>query len=296
MRRRSAPGVDLNQRDDGNRAAISWLAAPASRKIDSHQQFREQPMIDWRRERNLIWLAMGFLTRVPMPPAVVYTPENLNASARYFPLIGLLVGCVGAASYAAATMLWSPAIAIVLSIAVTVFLTGAFHEDGWADSCDGFGGGWTREQVLTIMKDSRLGSYGAIGLALLLAIKLLALMQLHDSVRIIPALLLGNAWSRLLSISYLLDLPYVRDIDSSKIKPIATQMDRRAFAIAAAWVAPLIFLLPPLQWVCVALTLSLWRWWFGRYITRRIGGYTGDCLGAAQQVAEVLIYLVLAAF
>lgn len=252
-------------------------------------------MTAWRRELNLIWIAMGFLTRVPMPRTVSYTPEILNTSSRYFPLIGLFVGVFGAASYAIASILWSPPLAVALSIVVTVLLTGAFHEDGWADSCDGFGGGWTREQVLTIMKDSRLGSYGAVGLLLLLAIKLLALSQLPGTAAVVSALLIGHAWSRLLSISYLLDLPYVRDIDTSKIKPIATQMEPRSFAIAAAYVAPLIFFISPLQLIAIALVLAIWRWWFGRYIVRRLGGYTGDCLGASQQVAEVLIYLVLAA-
>lgn len=252
-------------------------------------------MSAWRSELNLIWTAMGFLTRVPMPRTVSYTPEILNTSSRYFPLIGLFVGACGATSYAIASILWSPPLAVALSIVVTVLLTGAFHEDGWADSCDGFGGGWTREQVLTIMKDSRLGSYGAVGLLLLLGIKLLALSQFHDTASIASALLIGHAWSRLLSISYLLDLPYVRDIDSSKIKPIATQMTPRCFSIAAACVAPLIFFISPLQLLAIAVVLAIWRWWFGRYIVRRIGGYTGDCLGAAQQVAEVLIYLVLAA-
>lgn len=252
-------------------------------------------MIEWRRELNLIWIATGFLTRVPMPRSVNYTPEILNTSSRYFPLVGLFVGACGAASYAVASTLWSPPLAVALSIVVTVLLTGAFHEDGWADSCDGFGGGWTREQVLTIMKDSRLGSYGAVGLLLLFAIKLLAVSQFHDAASAVSALLIGHAWSRLLSISYLLDLLYVRDINSSKIKPIATQMEPRSFVIATVSVAPLLFLISPLQLIEIALVLSIWRWWFGRYIVRRIGGYTGDCLGAAQQVAEVLIYLVLAA-
>ena len=252
-------------------------------------------MIEWRRELNLFWIATGFLTRVPMPRTVNYTPEILNTSSRYFPLVGFFVGACGAASYVIASTLWSPPLAIALSIVVTVLLTGAFHEDGWADSCDGFGGGWTREQVLTIMKDSRLGSYGAVGLLLLLAIKLLSLSQLHDAASIVSALLIGHTWSRLLSISYLLDLPYVCDIDSSKIKPIATQMEPRSFAIAAASVTPLLFFISPLQLIAIAVVLAAWRWWFGRYIVRRIGGYTGDCLGAAQQVSEVLIYLVLAA-
>lgn len=251
-------------------------------------------MIDWRRERDLIWIATGFLTRIPIPRSVPHSAANLNAASRYFPLIGLVVGAAGAAAYGLFAQLWPPALAVVLSMALTVRLTGAFHEDGWADSCDGFGGGWQREQVLTIMKDSRLGSYGAVGLILLLATKLFALTALHAANLVIPALLIGHAWSRLLSTTYLLDLPYVRDLDSSKVKPLATQMDRRSLIVATAWVAPLALLISPLQILLIAAVLAAWRWWFGRYMVRRIGGYTGDCLGASQQMAEVLIYLALA--
>ena len=252
-------------------------------------------MLNWRRERELFLIALAFLTRIPIPATTPHSQENLNAAARYFPTIGLLVGAITAAVYVSAAALWPPSVAIALSMATSVLLTGAFHEDGFADSCDGFGGGWTPDRVLAIMKDSRLGTYGAIGLGLLLALKFFALQALAQPSTIVIALLIGHCWSRLLAISYMLDLKYVRDNDSSKIKPIATQLSRNDFFLAAAVAVPLLLFISPLQVLAIALTLALWRWWFGRYVVRRIGGYTGDCLGAAQQVAEVLIYLVLAA-
>jgi adenosylcobinamide-GDP ribazoletransferase len=129
----------------------------------------------------------------------------------------------------------------------------------------------------------------------LLALKFFALQALAQPSTIVIALLIGHCGSRLLAISYMLDLSYVRDSDSSKIKPLATQLSRHDFFLSAVVVLPLLLLISPLQVLAIALTLTLWRWWFGRYVVRRIGGYTGDCLGAAQQVAEVLIYLVLAA-
>lgn len=252
-------------------------------------------MLNWRRERELFLIALAFLTRIPIPATTAHSQENLNAASRYFPAVGLVIGAIATVIYLGAAALWPTSIAIALSMAASVWLTGAFHEDGFADSCDGFGGGWTPEQVLTIMKDSRLGTYGAIGLGLMLTLKFLALQALAQPSTIVIALLVGHCWSRLLAISYMLDLNYVRDNDSSKIKPMATQLSRNDFFFAAIVAVPLLLFISPLQVVAIGLLLALWRWWFGRYMVRRISGYTGDCLGCAQQVAEILIYLVLSA-
>lgn len=236
-----------------------------------------------------------FLTRIPVPRTLPYSPELLNASARYFPLVGLLVGAAASLVYLLAVFLWTPALALLLSMAATLLLTGAFHEDGLADTCDGFGGGRERSRVLAIMKDSRIGTYGTVGLGLALAIKFVALESLDSAGVVVPALLVAHAWSRLLSTSYLVDLAYARDDDSAKSKPLATQMGNPALRFAILSVVPLILLLSLWQVICVAAVLLLWRAWFGYRMKQRLGGYTGDCLGAAQQVAEILVYLVLAA-
>jgi adenosylcobinamide-GDP ribazoletransferase len=251
-------------------------------------------MIDWRRQRTLFLIALGFLTRIPIPRTVEHSAENLNAAARYFPIVGLLIGVAAVLIYQVTLQLWPANLAILLSMIATIVLTGAFHEDGWADSCDGFGGGWDRDQILAIMKDSRLGTYGALGLSLMLALKFMALQTLHDAALIIPALLLAHSWSRLLAISYLFNFSYTREADS-KVKSLATQLTPNGLRIAIVSMLPLIFLISLKQVLWVIAALLIWRWLFGRYIIKRIGGYTGDCLGAAQQVAELLIYLVLAA-
>jgi adenosylcobinamide-GDP ribazoletransferase len=250
-------------------------------------------MIDWHRQRTLAFIALGFLTRIPIPRTVEHNAENLNDAARYFPAVGLLVGAFAALIYTLAAQIWPPAIAVLLSTIGTVLLTGAFHEDGFADSCDGFGGGWNREQVLTIMKDSRIGTYGAIGLGLVVALKFAALQSLTLAA-VAPALLIGHCWSRLLATSYLFNYEYAREEDS-KVKPLATRLTPAGLQIAALTAAPLVLLLSLSQAIWLIATLMVWRWAFGWYFKRRIGGYTGDCLGAAQQVAEVLIYLVLIA-
>ena len=252
-------------------------------------------MSDWRRERDLLLIALAFLTRIPISATTPHTAANLNKAARYFPLIGLLVGLIGAAIYFIAAHIWPNSVAIALSMIATVVLTGAFHEDGFADSCDGFGGGWRREQVLAIMKDSRIGTYAAVGLIAILALKFLSLLTLAQPPRIVAALLVGHAWSRLLAVSYLFNFNYVRDDDTSKVKPMATQLSRNDLLLAGLLVTPLLLLIPLLQSALIIGFLLLWRWLFGNYMQRRLGGYTGDCLGCAQQVAEVLIYLILCA-
>lgn len=252
-------------------------------------------IIDWRRERDLFFTALRFFTRIPVSGNLPHSAEGLDAAARYFPLVGLVVGSIGALVYAVAIYLWTPALAIAMAMLTTVMLTGAFHEDGFADTCDGFGGGWSREQILDIMKDSRIGTYAAVGLGLLMAIKFLALEALDNAGMVAAALIVGHTWSRLLAASYLADLPYVRYDATSKSKPLATQLSGNGLRFAVVTALPLVLLISLWQFLAVAVVLLLWRWYFGYRMTRRIGGYTGDCLGAAQQVAEVLIYLVLVA-
>jgi adenosylcobinamide-GDP ribazoletransferase len=251
--------------------------------------------VEWRKERDLLRTALMFLTRLPVGRGLTFSDELLNGSARYFPLVGLLVGMVAALIYGIGVLIFTPAVAVLISMASTVLLTGAFHEDGFADVCDGFGGGWQREQVLAIMKDSRVGSYATVGLFILLTIKFSTLEALDNAALVAPALLLAHALSRLLAVSYLIEYPYVRDAETSKIKPLATQMSGNALRFAVVSVLPLLLLISMWQALLVCAVLLLWRYGFGYYMQKRIGGYTGDCLGAAQQVAEVLIYLVLLA-
>lgn len=252
----------------------------------------------WRRELQILLTAVAFLTRIPVPQLLPYRDDYLVASARYFPLVGVLVGALAAAVFVLAGLLWPLPVAVLLSMAGSIWLTGAFHEDGFADCCDGFGGGWEKQQVLTIMKDSRLGTYGTVGLLLVLAIKYAALSELAVE-SVVVALLLAHGVSRLLAVSYLWDLPYVRDIDQSKAKPLANSMSTRNLALAALSLLPLLlailYWLPASSLLLLVASLLLFRHCFKRYQIRRLGGYTGDCLGMAQQFAELLIYLSLLA-
>jgi len=251
-----------------------------------------------REELRLFFTALQFFTRVPVPAWVGWSPAQLNASARYFPTVGLIVGAMGAAVLLGALQLWSAPVAVLLAMAAGVLLTGAFHEDGFADSCDGFGGGFTRERVLAIMKDSRVGSYATIGVALLLALKyqlLLGLVERLDALTLTAALVASHAVSRLAALGVMARLDYVRDDDSAKSKPIAQTRPGPGALLFAATMS----LLPcvPLGLAALPALAGAALVWLAAvpYLRRRLGGYVGDALGATQQLAEIGFLLGLAA-
>ena len=252
-----------------------------------------------RYQFELFFTALGFFTRLPVPAWVPWSAERLNHAARYFPLVGWIVGGIGAASYLAFVQILPATLAVLLSIAVTIRATGAFHEDGWADACDGLGGGWDRLQVLTIMKDSRIGSYGTIGLVLMLLAKAAALVELGagGDMKVASALLVAHPLSRLASTSLIHMMEYVRDDESAKSKPLARRLSTVELAIATGFGAAPLALLAPLEAVAALLATVTVTAWAARVFMRRLGGYTGDCLGAAQQGSELACYLgILAAW
>ena len=257
-----------------------------------------------RRQWHLFALALQFLTRVPVPAGVPWTEAAMHASARYFPLVGALVGAFGVLVWWGAQTLWPSTIAVLLSMAATVWITGAFHEDGWADTCDGLGGSVGRERALHIMKDSRLGTYGAIGLVLLLALKASALVSLPAPW--LPALMVwSHALSRVAPLVLMRTMAYAGDADHAKAKPMAQQATLTTLAVAVATLMVLAVLLgavaqwtqgaaaPHLLWALLAglASSALSTWVAGRWFWRRLGGYTGDTLGASQQLAEVAALL-----
>ncbi|MBA4094920.1 MAG: adenosylcobinamide-GDP ribazoletransferase, partial [Candidatus Accumulibacter sp.] len=189
-------------------------------------------------------------------------------------------------------------VAAVLSTAATIYATGAFHEDGFADTCDGLGGGMTRERVLEIMKDSRVGAYGAIGVVGMLGTKCTALAMLPPA-SAIGALLLAHPLSRLAATSLIWRMEYARA--EGKAKPLAERMTTAEFGIASVTVATAAALLLAsgtldMRAVLAALLAAgATTWWLARKFAQRIGGYTGDCLGAVQQLTEAFIYLAVLA-
>jgi adenosylcobinamide-GDP ribazoletransferase len=247
---------------------------------------------------RLFFIALQFFTRLPIPRWVGFEEDWLRHAARYFPLTGIVVAAASAALYALAALLWPPMVAVLLATLGGILLTGALHEDGFADMCDGFGGGATRERVLDIMRDSHIGAYGAIGIVGMLALKCMTLSLLPPGA-VIAALFVAHPLSRLAAAALIWRLNYARP--AGKARALAQQMSGVEFAIAtstAALPAAVLLVTGHLAWPALlgsALAAALATAWLGRKFVRRIGGYTGDCLGAVQQVTEVVFYLGLLA-
>jgi adenosylcobinamide-GDP ribazoletransferase len=245
-----------------------------------------------RRIVEPFFAGLGFLTRVPLPSWVRHEDGLLARSTVYFPVVGALVGALGGGVLLLASELWTPLVAAALSTVATVMLTGALHEDALADACDGFGAGRTREQVLEIMRDSRIGTYGAVGLLLTLGTKLgaLAAMSSEEAVR---ALVAGHVLGRWSSLPLMRALPYAREAGAGRpfIGSITSGHLAIGSVLAAGLTAAALGRVAIAAWVAAALL----TWLVARYFRSRIGGVTGDCLGATNQMVEVVTYLVVLA-
>lgn len=249
--------------------------------------------------------ALQYFTRIPVPAWVGHEPGQLDRAARYFPAVGLLVGLWGAFFLYATSLILPAPLPVLLSLVMTVWMTGAFHEDGVADTFDGLGGGATRERALAIMKDSRLGTYGTIALLLTLLLKLAALNALPVSIAC-AALVSSHPLSRWCALILIHRHHYVGDIEHSRAKPVVERMSGAELCIAGVFgIVPLVAcayystqqsLLSTALWIGIVLIASLSALTFlARWFNRRLGGYTGDTLGATQQLTEVACYLGLLA-
>ena len=259
-------------------------------------------------------LAIQFFTRIPVTGRLAtwvgYSPEMLRASAAHFPGVGVLVG--GLVAVLSAVMLvflpqnspLSPLVVAVLGTVFSVMLTGAFHEDGLADIADGLGGSQNRERALEIMKDSRVGAFGAIAVTLVLLAKvsLLALIGDVDPAVMVVGIFAAHVASRTFPLLLIRLLPHVGDIAGSKSKPLADQISGFSLFIAFLWLFMTLFLCSmsvfiaydAINLIVPMLTSSIAFLYMWGLFVKRLQGFTGDCLGATQQVCEVGFYLGLA--
>ena len=268
-------------------------------------------------------LALQFFTRIPvigrLADWVGFSPAMLRASAAYFPAVGVVIGCLVVAL--SATLMYylptayAPLVAAALGTAWSVWLTGAFHEDGLADVADGLGGSYDRERALIIMKDSRVGAFGAIAvvLALLSKVALLALLGAVGTLWMCFALMAGHVVSRTWPLLIIRWLPHVGDDAGSKSKPLADQISLASLILALLWCATTLALiswvaasvlsgidgqtlttapvLPVLKVLaCGGLASALIFVYLLRLFERRLQGFTGDCLGTTQQLCEIAFY------
>lgn len=247
-----------------------------------------------KKQIQLFWTAMMFYTRIPVPKNIDHSPGALNKATVYFPIVGWIVGSVSACVFYWSAQVFSVNIAIILYFITSICMTGAFHEDGFADVCDGFGGGWTKEKILTIMKDSAIGAYGAIGLVLLFALKFFTLQALLDqSSRSTVAVIMiaAHSISRGTALSLIHTDKYVSEDKKSKAKPVAEGLPIIALIIALILaLIPMLLTTEPVL-LLTLLPLLITRQYLSYYFNKWIGGYTGDCLGTVQQVSEVIFYL-----
>lgn len=246
-----------------------------------------------RQEAAYGVVAVQFLTRLPVPTLHSFKASWLNQSAAYFPLVGLIVGGISAAFWFAAIAIWPWPIPAILAIAAGIAVTGAFHEDGLADTADGLGGGQSPAQRLEIMKDSRLGTYGGLALLVMLSLKVAAL-SMFSPIDGALALLAAHMGARAVPVVASRFMPYAGDLTSGKVAPITPSLDRMGFALLCG-LAP--FLLIPLVPAGIALVAASTAaaGLLGK-AKRLIGGQTGDVLGAAEQTFEMVVLLALAGF
>ncbi len=251
---------------------------------------------NWRYQWELFLLAVSFFSRLPVPENLPYSESRMNQAGRYFALVGVVLGVLCAATFALLSLVFPEPVSIVLTMVFSLLLTGAFHEDGLTDMADGIGGGMTVERRLSIMKDSRIGTYGAATLVMALLAKFVFWGELVNEPKFLLMIVVAYTASRALAATLIYDMPYVSDSDTSKSKPLANKQSSLEVSILLFTGGVVSLLLGVTQAVWIVLVLTLFRFGFKRWLTKRIGGFTGDCLGAAQQLSELLVYLTLIAF
>jgi len=240
-----------------------------------------------KRTLSEVWAAFQFLTRLPVPSSC-YSPDVLARAGKFFPLVGLVIGLIGALLHKLLANALPPSINALVVLTYLVFITGGFHEDALADAADGFGGGWNRESVLEIMRDSRIGSYGGIAIALSLLWRYTLLTRLPGD-RFTSYFVAAHVLCRWTA------LPLSYALPAARVNGAGVAMAQRTsamglavgsiitVAVCAGWLRSAAWL--PIFATLVIVVLSGWYYW------RRLRGVTGDCFGATNQLSEIAVYL-----
>jgi adenosylcobinamide-GDP ribazoletransferase len=253
------------------------------------------------RQVALFMVATQFLTRLPVPEVRGFQPRWLRESLRYFPLVGGLVGLANVAVWWLSSLWFPRTVAVAMMLAASLLITGAFHEDGFADVCDGLGGGDTRERALAIMKDSRIGAYAAVGLVVLLLIKWAALVALPAAAFAL-VVVAAHVVSRWCAIGLVWALPYARAEGEGKSRPfdgglsLTQWLLSGAIGVSVMAITAITARMVPDTGLRLAVAVGFaaaaaTAFCAAGYLRRRIAGYTGDCLGAVQQLSELAFVL-----
>ncbi len=246
-----------------------------------------------RRELIYFLVAIQVLTRLPVPRMQGFADRWMERGVKYFPLVGAIVGVFCAAILSATSLLWHGLLPALLTVAAGILITGGLHEDGFADFFDAMGGA-TREARLAIMKDSRIGTYGALALGGGIAVKVFALAGLPLAIGA-AGLVASHAGGRLAAVAVISFLSYAGGLSAAKIKPLGRGLTGWDLAIAVIFGLLPLFLLPARFAATAAVAAALAALIAARSARRLLGGYTGDVLGAVEQVFEISFLLALAA-
>jgi adenosylcobinamide-GDP ribazoletransferase len=240
---------------------------------------------------NSFLVAIQFMTRLPVPRATKYSPDALPKSAVFFPAIGLLIGAGGAALYWSLSPHVSRDIVVLVILVYLVTITGGLHEDALGDAADGFGGAREKDRILLIMRDSRIGSFGTIAITFSLLARFVLLTNLAPG-KFVTFLIAGQVLGRWTALPLAFFLPSARGTEAGQGKLIAHKITAISFAAGTALVLTIVALALGAAAVPALLIAVLVAAMSGFYYRRRIGGITGDCLGATNQLTEIAVYLI----
>lgn len=246
-----------------------------------------------REELRIFALCIQFLTRLPFPFSPTYSDAAMSQIPRYFPAVGALIGAIGAVIIVLGHQAFGMLVATLLAVAIGLLVTGALHEDGLADMFDGIGGATTAERALEIMRDSRIGTYGALALFAVLGLKIAALVEMGPALAV-PALIVGHAASRLSCTIAMASSRYVRATGAGQA--LASGVTPASVLIAVGVTALVLPLLPFMAWLPAIFGLTIGHIGARFLYERRLKGFTGDCIGAVQQLSELGIYLSILAW
>ncbi len=234
--------------------------------------------------------SLMFFTRIPVKVSIENYKDAASKAVRYLPLVGIIVGGLSALLFYGCSFIFPVSVSIVISMITSLFITGAFHEDGLADICDGFGGGRTRERKLEIMKDSNIGAFGTIGLIMILGFKFILLNEMN--VKMLPFVMIAaHSLSRFTAVTIMRSLEYVRNKDQSKVIHVIKKISYTDMVVAGLFGILPLFLFWNVYYFLLIIPVFIAKWILEVYFKKQVGGYTGDCLGATQQICEIVFYL-----
>lgn len=243
----------------------------------------------------LLTLQAAFVAFTRLPLATGKLRESHFQQAHYFlPFVGLVIGLGMVTVYQLCSLHFSPNTSAFFALMTGILLTGGLHEDGFADCCDGFGGGKNRDHIIAIMKDPRLGSFGVLGLFMLIGSKIVLLAEIPDGFHI-NALLTLSVASRIAPLLVMAMMPYVADSPSKMTKGLAIKIT--PLCISFLFAITCLLVLQPLHFTMYIASLVVAISFLAKYyMAQRLQGYNGDCLGAVEQITECMLLMLLATY